>query len=73
MPSKHCSETQRDLIANFGQPIRVSDQIVIRLLIWHDEPRQTRIRVMTSPKSEICNLNFERLSTYRSHDLEEAA
>lgn len=45
----------------------VSDQIILRLLIWHDRPAGTRIRLLVS--ESLCDLNYERLSDYEAHDL----
>ncbi|WP_029907658.1 hypothetical protein [Caulobacter sp. UNC358MFTsu5.1] len=73
VPFKACGATLDQLQRDHGRPLRISDQVILRLVIWHDEPAQTRIRLMVSPGAEICNLHFERLSTYREIDLAAAA
>lgn len=73
VPFKACGATLDQLQSDHGRPLRISDQVFFRLVIWHDEPAQTRIRLMVSPEAEICDLHFERLSTYREVDLAQAA
>lgn len=73
VPFKACGATLEQLRRDHGQPLKISDQVLFRLAIWHDEPAQTRIRAMISPEAKICDLNFERLSTYREIDLAPAA
>ena len=70
-PPKRCQELVDYLVASKGRPIGISDQVLIKLLIWHDEPAETRIRLMYS-SAGICTLNFERLSEYRDYDLSQA-
>ncbi|MDR6530001.1 hypothetical protein J2800_000725 [Caulobacter rhizosphaerae] len=73
VPFKACGAALEQLQRDHGQPLKISDQVLFRLAIWHDEPMQTRICAMISPEAKICALNFERLSTYREHDLAPAA
>jgi hypothetical protein len=67
--SGECREIAEALVARHGPPLAVSDQILFRLLIWHDRPEQNRIRLMVSPQAGVCNLNYERLSDYEAYDL----
>jgi hypothetical protein len=46
--------------------VRVSDQTILRLVIWHDPPNQNRIRLLLS--RDVCDVNYERLSDYQSID-----
>lgn len=62
-----CDDLYRELVARHGPPLRVSDQLVLRLFIWHDRPQRTRVRLLVS--ASLCNLNYERLSDYEAHDL----
>ena len=65
--SGNCREIQAALVAAYGRPVVVSDQLILRLVIWHDRPAGTRIRLLVSER--VCNLNYERLSDYEAHDL----
>lgn len=71
IPPKHCKAVVKSFLDERGLPLINSDQKIIRLFIWHDEPTGTRIRFVLA--TGICSLNFERLATYRAHDLETAA
>ena len=73
MPFKACGAALDQLQRVHGQPLTTSDQVLFRLAIWHDESTSTRIRAMVSTQAEICDLNFERPSTYRDSDLAQAA
>jgi hypothetical protein len=65
--SGNCRDIQAALAAAYGRPVVVSDQLILRLLIWHDRPAGTRIRLLLS--TSLCDLNYERLSDYEAHDL----
>ena len=65
---RRCSAFVRAIGATFGEPLRTSNQIILQLAIWHDEPLDRRVRLMTSPAG-FCDLYFEPLSEYRDIDL----
>ena len=64
---EQCEAIGANLVAGHGQPVRISDQVILRLLIWHDRKQGNRIRLLVS--HGICSLNYERLSDYESIDL----
>lgn len=66
--SGDCEKITTKLFAEYGKPQRISDQAILRLIIWHDAPTQTRIRLLVS--KDICDINYERLSDYLDSDLE---
>jgi hypothetical protein len=68
--SGDCREIAQSIVDQHGQPLRTSDQVILRLFIWHDRPQSNRIRLMVS--HGLCNLHYERLSDYEAHDLAEA-
>lgn len=63
-----CRQIYASLVAAHGQPIGVSDQVILRLFIWHDRPAGNRIRLLVS--EGLCDLNYERLSDYEAFDLQ---
>lgn len=69
-PPAKCEDLGRDLIARYGQPLLVRDEVIIRSFIWHDEAAETRVLLVASP-ANVCNLFFDRLATYRDNDLAE--
>jgi hypothetical protein len=66
---KTCGALLEHLIAAHGQPLRVSDQILFKNIIWHDKANNNRVRAMVSLPAGICTLYIERLSDYEAHDL----
>src|SRR5690606_3836530 len=68
--SGDCEKITAELLTQHGQPVRVSDQTILRLVIWHDEAAQNRIRLMVS--RGVCDVHYERLSDYRAIDLASA-
>lgn len=62
-----CQDIYAALVGAHGQPTRISDQMILRLYIWHDRPAGNRIRLLVS--TSLCDLNYERLSDYEAHDL----
>ena len=65
--SGSCREIQAALGAAHGQPVIVSDQVILRLIVWHDRGAGNRIRLLVS--ESLCDLNYERLSDFEAHDL----
>jgi hypothetical protein len=70
-PHKECKAVLQEIIDAHGNPYRTSDQVLFRLLIWHDATRNNRLRLMVSAK--ICDLHYERLDDYKAVDDEQAA
>jgi hypothetical protein len=68
-----CPKLVQAMLDRYGKPLSLSDQVILRVVIWHDEPRQTRVRMLVGGGGEICSLHFARLSTYRDGDLQGAA
>jgi hypothetical protein len=64
--SGSCRRIHANLAAEHGPPLLVSDQLILRLFIWHDRARENRIRLMVS--ASLCDLNYERLSDYEAID-----
>jgi hypothetical protein len=65
--SGDCREIYASIAREHGAPVRTSDQLILRLFIWHDRAAETRIRLLVS--ASICDLNYERLADYEAHDL----
>lgn len=68
IPVRRCRDAAAAIIAEHGQPVRTSDQVLLQLAIWHDADTDTRIRLMTS-SAGICSLYYEPLAAYREGDL----
>jgi hypothetical protein len=66
---EQCRALLEHLVATYGQPLRVSDQMLFKNIIWHDRNQQNRVRLMVSLPAGICTLYYERLSEYEAHDL----
>lgn len=69
-PPRECRTIVEALVGAHGNPLRVSDQAILRLIIWHDDASDRRIRLMVS--AGICDVHYERLTDYREHDLASA-
>lgn len=67
---KACMTLVDRVIAERGQPLRMSDQTIIKLLIWHDKPAGNRIRLMLTGTGEACWLHYERLTDFEERDLQ---
>jgi hypothetical protein len=67
-----CKAVLTDLLAAHGDPYRISDQVLFRLFIWHDPPKNNRLRLMVST-AKVCDLHYERLDDYKAVDDEQAA
>ncbi|HVQ08454.1 MAG TPA: hypothetical protein VMS43_08455 [Allosphingosinicella sp.] len=68
--SGNCREIYAAIVRDHGAPIGISDQLILRLFIWHDRASENRIRLIVS--QSLCDLNYERLSDYEAYDLEHA-
>ena len=68
VPFRRCREAAAAIIAEHGQPVRTSDQVILQIAIWHDAGSDVRIRLMSS-SAGFCSLYYEPLSTYREGDL----
>ena len=64
--SGHCRPVIDALIQRYGNPLRVSDQVILRVIIWHDPAASNRIRLLMS--QSVCTLHIERLSDYEAVD-----
>ncbi|HRO33113.1 MAG TPA: hypothetical protein PLQ03_06835 [Brevundimonas sp.] len=69
-PYRQCRDVIASIVERFGRPVTMSDQAILRLIIWHDEGRQRRLRLLVS-QAGICTLYYERLATYQAGDLAE--
>jgi hypothetical protein len=67
-PAGKCPQVGKALLDAYGPPLTASNQIILQVFVWHDEPEQTRVRLLTS-QAGFCSLHFERLSDYRANDL----
>lgn len=72
VPVKYCEQLAAETAAAHGRPLRVFDQtlggrILLRILLWHDEPGRTRVRMNLG--SGACGLHLEPLAVYRERDL----
>jgi len=67
VPTRQCQAVANHLQQTLGAPKRISDQVILRLFIWHNEPAQNRLRLLVS--ASFCDLHVERLSEYREFDL----
>jgi hypothetical protein len=65
--SGNCRDIYASLVREHGVPVRVSDQLILRLFIWHDRAAENRIRLIVS--QSLCDLNYERLADYEAIDL----
>ena len=65
--SGSCREIYAGIVRDHGPPVVTSDQMILRLFIWHDRASETRIRLIVS--RSLCDLNYERLSDYEAFDL----
>lgn len=65
--SGSCREIYAAIAREHGAPVATSDQVILRLFIWHDRPAENRIRLIVS--EGLCDLNYERLSDYEALDL----
>ena len=64
--SRNCRQIVDALVQSYGEPVRISDQVILRLIIWHDPEAANRIRLLVS--AGVCSLHFERLSDYEAVD-----
>ena len=70
-PPRRCRDLAAVLVAEHGEPLRSSDQVLLQLFIWHQPEIDRRLRLMTS-SAGICELTYEPLAEYREHDLASA-
>lgn len=69
-PPRNCRAVIEVLVEAHGEPVRVSDQVILRLVIWHDEAAERRVRLLIS--QGLCDVHYERLAEYREQDLASA-
>lgn len=65
-----CPKLVQAMLDRYGQPLMALDDVIFRVAIWHDEPRQTRVRMLVGLGGELCSLHYERLATFRERDLQ---
>ena len=61
-----CKVVIGSLLSRYGKPLLTSDQVILKLVIWHDPKTDTRVRLLLS--KSICDINYERLEDYAEHD-----
>ena len=71
-PLRQCRDLAAAIIAEHGEPLRFSDQVLVQMFIWHQPGIDRRLRLMTS-SAGFCNLTWEPLAEYREHDLASAS
>ena len=64
---RDCSALAEALLEQRSEPVRISDQGILRLIIWHDEANDQRLRLLLS--AGLCDLYREPLSRFRDIDL----
>lgn len=62
-----CQAMARGILAERGEPFRISDQVILKLIIWHEKDSGNRLRLMLSDAG-ICTLYYERLEDYEAID-----
>lgn len=62
-PARRCAALLDHLVARYGPPVKVEDQVLINNSIWIDRPNQTQILLIRS-QAGICDLRQGRLSDY---------
>ena len=70
-PVRRCRDVIAAVVQAHGEPLLVNDQVILRIIIWHDTTNDRRIRLMTSGAG-FCDLYHERLAPYRETDLANA-
>ena len=58
--SGDCEAIAAALVAEHGNPTRISDQTIFRVIIWNDETARNQIRLLRS--KSICDVAYERLA-----------
>lgn len=71
-PYRRCQPVVEAMLARYGDPLIVSDQVILKLIIWHDVASDTRPVLMLS-SAGICDLTLYPLAEYRDNDLAEVA
>lgn len=66
--AKACQAFAKATLAERGQPLRVSDQTLLMLLIWHEADAGNRVRLLLPGAGAGCTLYYERLSDYEEAD-----
>jgi len=62
-----CKSLATKLLETHGEPLRVSDQAILKLVIWHDPKAASRVRLLLMGEGG-CTLYYERLSDYEAVD-----
>ena len=70
-PLRRCRDFAATLMAEHGEPLRFSDQVMVQLFIWHQPEIDRRVRLVTS-SAGFCNLVYEPLAEHLEHDLASA-
>lgn len=71
--AKACQALAKATLAERGKPLRVSDQSILMLLIWHEPEASNRVRLLLLGGGSGCTLYYERLSDYEAYDKSQAS
>lgn len=71
--AKACQALAKATLAERGKPLRISDQTILMLLIWHEPEASNRVRLLLLGGGAGCTLYFERLSDYEALDRSQAS
>jgi hypothetical protein len=70
-PLRQCRDLAAAIIAEHGEPLRFSDQVLVQIFIWHQPENDRRLRLMTS-SAGFCDLVYEPLAEHLANDLASA-
>ncbi len=62
-----CPAVARGVLAEFGEPMGISDQVILKVVIWHDAKAANRVRLLLLGTGD-CTVYYERLSDYEEID-----
>jgi hypothetical protein len=63
-----CVELARALVRAYGQPVKLTDQVIMRSIVWHDAAQQNRI-LLIAAGAAFCDLRYYRLADWERIDL----
>jgi len=62
-----CPVVARGVLAELSEPMRISDQVILKVVIWHDAKAANRVRLLLLGTGD-CTVYYERLSDYEEID-----